>query len=61
MGEVRKPESMIHRRPRSQTPDIPHIPSIGPNLEDIIQEIQTLKTEILKIKQAMKSHGISID
>ena len=61
MGEVRKPENVSRRRPRIQTPDIPYIQSPSLSLEDLLQEIQTLKNEILKIKQVMRSHGISIE
>ena len=65
MGEVVRPESLIRRKPIPESQDIPNIP--GPSLpaptslESLYQEIQIIRTEIAKIKQAMKAHGISVE
>jgi hypothetical protein len=65
MGEVRRPESLIRRRPRPETPDMPHIPAPSrpapTGLEELFREVQMLKTEIFKLKQAMREHGITVE
>jgi hypothetical protein len=65
MGEVRKPESLIRRRPSIETPDMPHIPSssqpVPTSLENLIREIQEIKNEVSKVKQALKAHGIVVE
>lgn len=64
MGEVYRPEDVIKRRKgqvRDLTPTpIPH-PASPMNLEVIFQEIELMKAEITKIKQALRTHGISVE
>ena len=65
MGEVYKPEDFLSRRKGKPTSDLPPIPSRKPftphNLENIINEINSLKAEVKKIKEVLRIHGITIE
>jgi len=52
------PEDLIDRIRRRVEPIGFTTPS---DLELIVRELQALKAEILKIKEALKRHGIEID
>lgn len=46
------------RLPMGPTPFIPTPPS---DIEILVREVQSLKAEIVKIKQALNKHGIQVD
>ena len=63
MGEVRRPEDIIHRRGKPSpdlTPRSIPQPIISSSLEDVIREIKSLRAEIAKIKRALRANGIAI-
>jgi hypothetical protein len=63
MGEVYRPEDVIHRRERGVSDlgpgNIPK-PSTPTDLGNLLQEVRELRIEVEKIKQALKSEGIII-
>jgi hypothetical protein len=63
LGEVRRPEDIIHRRGKP-SPDLTPMsipqPIISSSLEDVIRDIKSLIVEIAKIKRALRAHGIAI-
>jgi hypothetical protein len=64
LGEVYRPEDILSRRqgkPSDLTPTPTRKPSTPHSLESIINEINSLKVEIAKIKEALKIHGITIE
>jgi len=63
MSGIRRPEDVL----RERLGDVPVLGQIQPRLalssdiELLIREVQLLKTEIIKIKAALKKHGIDVD
>lgn len=63
MSGIRKPEDML----RERFGDVPMFGQIQPrpvlpsDMELLIKEVQTLKAEVMKIKAALKKHGIDVD
>jgi hypothetical protein len=64
MGQVYRPEDIVRKRER-RIPDLTPTPLPTPTtptgLEALLQETQSMKLEIMKIKQALRKHGISIE
>ena len=64
MGEVYRPEDIKYRREKPvsdlKPKPIPQ-PTTPANLEALLQEIESMKVEITKIKLALRAHGIGID
>jgi len=63
MGEVLKPERLVGKR-KTRLPEIlpkPPIQPSPPTSPSLNWEIQKLKNELEKIKQALKKHGIVIE
>ena len=64
LGEVRRPEDIVHRRGQPSpdlTPKPIPWPIIPSSLADVIREIKSLRAEIAKIKRAFRTHGIAIE
>ena len=64
MGEVRRPEDVVQRRgkPSSDLTPRPIPQPITPSsLKDVMREVKSLRTEIAKIKRALRAHGIAIE
>ncbi len=63
MGEVYKPEDFLRKRERKGRDlgprDIP-MPATPTSLGDLVQEVRELRTEVEKIKKALKSKGIPV-
>lgn len=60
MGEVFKPEDILKKK--RYIPDLASRPiPQPPNLETIVEDIETIKKEIVKIKSVLKSHGITYE
>ena len=60
LGEVYKPEDLVGRKKHSDlSPGLNRITST--TLQDVLQEIRLLKTEVQKIKQALKANGIIVE
>jgi hypothetical protein len=60
LGEVFKPEDVLKKERR--IPDLASKPIHQPkNLESIVQEIASIKKEIIKIKFALNAHGITYE
>lgn len=63
MSGIRKPEDML----RERFGDAPTLGQIQPrpvllsDMELLIKEVRTLKAEVMRIKAALKKHGIDID
>ncbi|MCL7385134.1 MAG: hypothetical protein LZ158_02065 [Thaumarchaeota archaeon] len=63
MSGIRRPEDIL----RERLGDVPILGQIQPrpvlssDIELLIKEIQMLKTEIIKIKAALKKHGIDVE
>ena len=61
MGEVYKPEDIVRKKERTSTdlgPGSTPQPQIIPNLNDLVREVQELRTEIEQIKIALRKKGI---
>lgn len=62
MGHVHKPEDLSARRVlRRRVPDLPPIPTPTPTLDALLQEVQSLRVEVEKIKRALREHGVSVE
>ena len=60
LGEVYKPEDLVGRKKPSDLS--PGLNRITPTtLQDVLREIRQLKTEVQKIKQALKANGIIVE
>ena len=61
LGEVYKPEDLVGKK--RKTSDLsPGLSGIAPtSLQEIIQEIRLLKTELKKIKQVLRAKGIIVE
>ncbi len=63
MGEVYRPEDFLRKRERKGRDlgpkDIP-MPAVTSSLDELIREVKELKSEVEKIKKALKIRGISI-
>jgi len=61
LGEVYKPEDFVggNKKPSDLSPGLNRFTST--TLQDVLQEIRQLKTEITKIKQALKANGIIVE
>jgi hypothetical protein len=61
MGEVYRPEDIVSGKKRSTdlTPNLNQIPST--TLQNVIEEVRMLRTEVNKIKQALRTNGIAIN
>ncbi|MEM2909627.1 MAG: hypothetical protein QXO01_00955 [Nitrososphaerota archaeon] len=63
MSGIRKPEDIL----RERFGDVPTLGQIQPrpllpsDIELLVREVQTLKAEVVKIKAALKKHGIDVD
>ena len=63
MGEVYRPEDVIDKRGRTLpdlSPGIPSKPISRDRLDELIREVRELKSDVEKIKVALRSRGISI-
>ena len=64
MGEVRRPEDIVHRRGKP-SPDLTPRPIPRPispsSLEEVMLEIKSLGAEVVKIKKMLRAHGIAIE
>ena len=64
MGEVRRPEDIVHRRGKP-SPDLTPRPIPRPitpsSLEEVMREIKSLSAEVAKIKKVLRAHGIAIE
>ncbi len=64
MGKICGPEDVVHRRGKS-VPDLTPEPlpqRYTPNrMEEISKDVELMKAELVKIKLAMKAHGIAIE
>jgi len=63
LGEVYRPEDIIQRKKRQirdLTPTPIPQPATPTSLETILREIESMKAEITKIKQALRAHSIAI-
>ena len=64
MGEIRRPEDIVHRRGKP-SPDLTPRPIPRPitpiSLEEVIREIKSLSAEVIKIKKGLRAHGIAIE
>ena len=60
-GEVYKPEDFVGRKkkPSDLSPGLNRVTPT--TLQDVIREIRLLKTEVEKIKQALKANGIIVE
>ncbi|MEM2544532.1 MAG: hypothetical protein QXH76_06600, partial [Nitrososphaerota archaeon] len=62
MSGIRRPEDML----RERLGDVPVFGQIQPrpvlssDIELLIKEVQALKAEIIRIKAALKKHGIEV-
>ena len=64
MGEVYRPEDIIHERRKSVHDLAPKLipqPVTPNNLDDILRDMESMKDEIAKIKQALRAHGIVLN
>ena len=64
MGEVYRPEDIVHRRGKSVhdlTPRPIPQPIMPTSIDATSQDIESIKVEIAKIKQALRAHGIAIE
>ena len=60
LGEVYKPEDLVGGKKSSDLS--PGLNRITPTtLQDVLREIRLLKTEVQKIKQALKANGIVVE
>ncbi len=61
MGEVYKPEDIVSGRKRSTdlSPNLNQISST--TLQNVIDEVRLLRTEVNKIKQVLRTNGIAIN
>ena len=58
MGEVFKPEDLVHKREKSVS-DL--LPTLQPaRLDGLLREIELLKAEIVQIKRILRENGITI-
>jgi len=63
LGEVYKPEDIIHRKERGIPdlgPEIPSKPATPTGLGDLVREVRELRAEVEKIKGALKAKGILV-
>ena len=61
MGEVYRPEDLVggKRKPSDLSPGLSGITPT--TLQEVIQEIKSLKTEVKKIKQVLRANGIVVE
>jgi len=61
VGEVYRPEDVIHGKKRSS--DLaPNLNGIIPTtLQNLMNEVKLLRAEVHKIKQVLRTNGIAID
>ena len=60
LGEVYKPEDLVGGKKSSDlSPGLNRVTST--TLQDVLREIRLLKTEVKKIKQALKANGIIVE
>ena len=61
MGEVYRPEDLVggKRKPSDLSPGLSGITPT--TLQEVIQEIRSLKTEVKKIKQVLRVNGIVVE
>jgi hypothetical protein len=61
MGEVYKPEDIVHGKRRSSdlSPNLNRITPSG--LQDIMRELRFLRAEVDKIKQVLRTNSIAIE
>ena len=61
MGEVYRPEDIVRGKKRSSDLS-PNLKGIIPTaLQDVISEVRLLRVEVNKIKQVLRTNGITID
>ena len=63
MGKVYRPEDLTAERPR-QIPDLPikpPTPLARTDVDVLYREIESIKREIDKIRQALRAHGIAVE
>ena len=61
MGEVYRPEVLVSGKKKSSDLS-PGLSRITPTtLQDVIQEIRLLKSDVKKIKQVLKANGIVVE
>jgi hypothetical protein len=64
VGKVYGPEDVLHRRGKS-VPDLTPEPLpqryTPTRIEEISKDVELMKAELVKIKLAMKAHGIAIE
>jgi hypothetical protein len=59
LGEVYKPEDLVHKR---EKPVSDLLPTLQPaRVDGLLREIELLKVEIVKIKRILRENGIMID
>ncbi len=61
MGEVYKPEDVLHGKKRSSdlSPNLNEVTPLG--LQDVMRQLRLLKAEVNKIKQVLRANNIAID
>jgi hypothetical protein len=61
VGEVYKPEDIVRGKKRSS--DLaPNLNAVTPTtLQNVMNELRLLRTEVNKIKQVLRTNGIAID
>lgn len=63
MGEVYRPKDLTTGR-RRRTPDLPiepPTPLLRTDIEGLYREIESIRREIDKIEQALRTHGIAVE
>ena len=61
MGEVFKPEDIVRGKKRSSDLS-PNLNEVIPSaLQDVMSELRFLRAEVNKIKEVLRTNGISID
>ena len=64
MGAVYRPEDIIYGRKKSVndlTPKPISQPVTPINMDDLVRDMESMKSEIAKIKQALRTHGILLN
>ncbi|MDG6223023.1 MAG: hypothetical protein IAX21_01515 [Candidatus Bathyarchaeota archaeon] len=61
MGDVYKPEDFVgeRRKPSDLSPGLNEV--FPKTLQEVVREVKLLKSEVEKIKQALKANGIVVE